>query len=57
MSGIQEFNNKYIKRINNNLKDQPDYIKGFINNMTNSSLTTSQLDTIKSFLPYFTRLS
>ena len=40
MSGIQEFNYKYIKRINNNLKDQPDYIKGFINNMTNSSLTT-----------------
>ncbi len=40
MSGIQEFNNKYIKRINNALKGQPNYIKGFVSSMIDVSLTT-----------------
>lgn len=40
MTGIQEFNKKYINRINNILKDQPDYIKGFVNYMSDAALTT-----------------
>ena len=40
MSGIQEFNNKYIKRINNILKDWPDFLKGFIGYMIDVSLPT-----------------
>lgn len=40
MTGIQEFNNKYIKKINNVLVTQPDYIKGFVNYMSEVSLTT-----------------
>lgn len=40
MSGIQEFNNKYIKRINKALNDQPDFIKGFSSYMSDVSLTT-----------------
>lgn len=40
MSGNQEFNNKYIRRINNAIIDQPNYIKGFISYMSDVSLTT-----------------
>ena len=40
MSGIQDYNNKYIHRINNILKGQPNYIKGFSSSMSNVSLTT-----------------
>lgn len=40
MSGIQDFNKKYIHRINNILKGQPSYIKGFANSMSNVTLTT-----------------
>lgn len=40
MSGIQEFNNKYIKKINKVLEKQPDCIRGFVNYMSEVSLTT-----------------
>ena len=39
-SGLQEFNMKYINKINKVLEDQPDYIKGFVRYMNNVSLTT-----------------
>ena len=56
-SGIQEFNNKYIKRINNALKGQPDYIKGFVSSMSDVSLTTKYaylLDVI-NFIEYINK--
>ena len=31
MTGTQEFNKKYINKINNILSKQPDYIRGFVN--------------------------
>lgn len=40
MSGLQEFNSKYIRRINNVLKNQPTYIKGFVSYLNDVSLTT-----------------
>ena len=40
MSGLQEFNNKYIKMINASLVGQPDCLKGFVSYMSNKSLTT-----------------
>lgn len=40
MSGIQEFNNKYMNKINNALSNSPDYIKGFVDYMSNASITT-----------------
>lgn len=40
MSGIQEFNNKYIKRINNALVGQPSCVKGFVSYMSDVSLST-----------------
>lgn len=40
MSGIQEYNKKYINKINKALEDQPEYIKGFVRYMTNVSLST-----------------
>ena len=39
-TGLQEFNKKYIDRINKVLKNQPDYIVGFVNYMSDSALTT-----------------
>ena len=39
-SGLQEFNMKYINKINKVLEGQPDYIKGFVRYMNNVSLTT-----------------
>lgn len=39
-TGIQDFNKKYIDKINKVLKDQPDFIKGFVNYMSNIALTT-----------------
>lgn len=39
-SGLQDFNKKYINKINNVLKDQPEYIRGFVNYMSNVALTT-----------------
>lgn len=39
-SGLQEFNKKYINKINNVLKNQPEFIKGFVNSMSNVALTT-----------------
>ena len=43
MCGINEFNNKYIKRINNILIGCPNYIKGFSDYINNISLTTKYL--------------
>lgn len=40
MSGIQEYNKKYINKINKALENQPEYIKGFVRYMTNVSLST-----------------
>ena len=57
MSGIQDFNSKYIKRINNALKGQPDYIKGFVSYMSDVSLTTKYaylLDVVK-FIEYINK--
>lgn len=39
-SGLQEFNKKYINKINNVLKNQPEIIKGFVNYMSDVALTT-----------------
>lgn len=39
-SGLQDYNKKYINRINNALKDQPDFIQGFVGYMSDISLTT-----------------
>lgn len=39
-TGLQEFNKKYIDKINKVLKNQPDYIVGFVNYMSDSALTT-----------------
>ena len=40
MTGTQEFNKKYINKINNILSSQPDYIRGFVNYMSDVALTT-----------------
>lgn len=40
MSGLQEFNKKYINKINNVLENQPEFIKGFVNYMSDVALTT-----------------
>ena len=40
MTGTQEFNKKYINKINNILSNQPDYIRGFVNYMSDVALTT-----------------
>lgn len=39
-TGLQDFNIKYINKINNSLKGQPDCIKGFVNYMSDAALTT-----------------
>lgn len=39
-TGLQEFNKKYINKINNVLKNQPEFIKGFVNYMSDVALTT-----------------
>lgn len=40
MSGIQEYNQKYIRKINKVLEGQPDHIKGFANYMNETALST-----------------
>ena len=40
MTGTQEINKKYINKINNILSSQPDYIRGFVNYMSDVALTT-----------------
>lgn len=40
MCGVNEFNNKYIKKINKALNNSPDYIRGFVDYMNNASITT-----------------
>ena len=40
MSGLQEFNKKYINKINNVLENQPEFVKGFVNYMSDVALTT-----------------
>lgn len=46
VTGLQEFNKKYINKINRVLKDQPDYIAGFVNYMSNTALTTKYVYTL-----------
>lgn len=40
MTGVQEDNKKFLDKINNVLKTQPDYIKGFVNYMHKASIKT-----------------
>lgn len=39
-SGLQDFNKKYINKINNVLKNQPEFINGFVSYMNDVALTT-----------------
>lgn len=40
MNGVQEYNKKFIDKINNVLKNQPDFIKGYVNFLSDTSITT-----------------
>ena len=40
MTGVQEDNKKFLDKINNVLKTQPDYIKGYVNYMHKASIKT-----------------
>lgn len=40
MNGIQEHNKLYIDRINNVLKNQPDYLRGYVNYLSDTAITT-----------------
>lgn len=40
MNGVQEYNKRYLDKINHVLKSQPDYMKGFVNYMHKATVTT-----------------
>lgn len=40
MNGIQEYNIQYLNKINKTLEGQPNFIKGYANNLSNVSLST-----------------
>lgn len=58
MSGIQEITKEHLNLINNILKDKPEYYRGFVNFMTDSSIRTKYryLNHIVAFMEYTNKI-